>query len=49
MSQRPCFIICFMKTSVTKKYLLIAVKIKNGEDSIITSFFTDKVKTGESI
>jgi len=34
---------------ITKKYLLVAVKVDNGEDFILTSFFTDKIKAGESL
>ena len=36
------------KTPVTKKYLLVAVKVENGEGFILTAFFTDKIKAGET-
>jgi len=39
----------YEKTPVTKKYLLVAVKVENGEGFILTSFFTDKVKAGETL
>lgn len=37
------------KTPVTRKYLMVAVKVENGGGFILTSFFTDKIKTGETI
>lgn len=33
-------------TPVTEKFLLVAVKILNGEGFIVTAFFTDRVKRG---
>jgi hypothetical protein len=39
----------YEKTPVTKKYLLVAVKVENGEGFVLTSFFTDKIKAGESL
>lgn len=39
----------YEQTPVTKKYLLVAVKVDNGEGFILTSFFTDKIKAGESL
>jgi hypothetical protein len=36
-------------TPVTKKYLLVAVKVENGEGFILASFFTDKVEAGECL
>jgi len=32
----------YPKTPVTRKYLMVAVKVENGEGFILTSFFTDK-------
>jgi len=37
------------QTPVTKKYLLVAVKVENGEGFILTAFFTDKIKAGETL
>lgn len=37
------------KTPVAKKYLMVAVKIENGGGFILTSFFTDKIKAGETV
>ena len=39
----------YAKTPVTRKYLMVAVKVENGEGFILTSFFTDKTKVGETI
>ena len=36
----------YAKTPVTRKFLLVVVKVLNGEGFIVTAFFTDKVKTG---
>lgn len=38
----------YEKTPVTKKYLMVAVKVDNGVGFILTSFFTDKIKAGET-
>lgn len=38
----------YEKTPVTKKYLMVAVKVENGEGLILTAFFTDKIKAGET-
>lgn len=39
----------FAKTSVTRKYLIVAVKYIEDDAFIITSFFTDKEKKGTQI
>ncbi len=39
----------YEQTPVTKKYLLVAVKVENGKGFILTSFFTDKVKAGDTL
>ena len=39
----------YEQTPVAKKYLLVVVKIENGEGFILTSFFTDKVKAGDTL
>jgi len=39
----------FEETSVTEKYLMVAMRIFNDEGLILTSYFTDKVKMGEEI
>lgn len=39
----------YEQTPVTKKYLLVAVKVEDGEGFILTSFFTDKAKAGETL
>jgi len=53
MIRMSCSITSYIKlyeqTPVTKKYLLIAVKVENGEGFTLTSFFTDKIKAGESL
>ena len=36
-------------TPVTEKYLLVAVRLFDGSSSIITAFYTDKIKKGASI
>lgn len=36
----------YTKTSVSRKYLLVAVQVLDGEGFIVTAFFTDKVKRG---
>lgn len=38
----------YAKTPVGEKYLLIGVKILLGDAFLITAFFTDKVKKGET-
>ena len=37
------------ETPVTKKYLLVAIKVEESDEFIITPFFTDSVKKGERI
>jgi len=39
----------YANSPVSEKYLLVTVKILNGEGFIVTAFFTDKVKKGELI
>jgi len=39
----------YQKTPVTTKYVLVVVRIMNGEGFIVTAFFTDKIKKGELI
>jgi hypothetical protein len=39
----------FQKTPVSRKYLMVGVKVFNGEALVITSYFTDKIKMGEEI
>ena len=36
----------YTKTPVTRKFLLVAVQVLNGEGFIVTAFFTDKMKKG---
>jgi len=36
----------YINSPVSEKYLLVAVKLLNGEGFIVTAFFTDKVKKG---
>jgi hypothetical protein len=36
----------YAESPVTKKYLLVIVKVLDGEGFIVTAFFTDKVKKG---
>lgn len=35
------------KTPLGQKYLLVGIKISNGEGFVITAFFTDRIKNGE--
>ncbi|MBI4171107.1 MAG: hypothetical protein HY514_05385 [Candidatus Aenigmarchaeota archaeon] len=35
------------KTPVTRKYLLVAVKVLDKEGFVITAFFTEKIKKGD--
>ena len=39
----------FKQTPVTEKYLMVAVTILDNEGSVVTSYFTDRVKMGEEI
>ena len=39
----------YEKTPVTRKYLLVGVKADNGSGFVITAFFTDRIKKGESL
>ena len=39
----------YAKTPVGQKYLLVGVKVFNGEGFVITSFFTDRIKKGEVV
>jgi hypothetical protein len=39
----------YAETPVTEKYLLVAVKVREKDSFIITAFFTDAVKKGETI
>lgn len=39
----------YEKTPVGKKYLLVAVKLTNSEGFVITAFFTDRIKKGETL
>lgn len=39
----------FKKTPVTEKYLMVAVKLLNGEGNVVTCYFTDKIKMGIEI
>lgn len=39
----------YTNTPVTEKYLLVVVKTRVENPFIITSFFTDKIKTGRTI
>lgn len=39
----------YPKTPVTEKYLLVVAKVDSKSPFIITSFFTDKIKSGELI
>jgi len=36
----------YTNSPVSEKYLLVAVKVSDGEGFIVTAFFTDKVKKG---
>jgi hypothetical protein len=37
----------YPKSPVTKKYMLVIVKVLNTKGFIITAFYTDKIKKGE--
>ena len=37
----------YVETSVTEKYLLVAIKIEESDAFILTAFFTDTAKKGE--
>jgi hypothetical protein len=39
----------FDKTPVTRKYLMVGVKLYNNEGTVITSYFTDKIKMGNEV
>lgn len=39
----------YKTTPVTQKYMLVAVKVLNKEGYIITAFYADRIKKGESI
>jgi hypothetical protein len=39
----------YPKTPVTKKYMLVVVKVLNSKGFIITAFYTDEIKKGELI
>jgi len=39
----------FSKTPVSRKYLMVGVRLFNDEGIVITSYFTDKIKMGEEI
>jgi len=39
----------YRKTPVTKKYLLVALKIEEHDAFVLTAFFTDTVKNGERV
>jgi hypothetical protein len=39
----------FDKTPVSRKYLMVGVKLYNNEGTIITGYFTDKVKMGDEV
>ena len=39
----------YIKTSISRKYLLVAAQVLDGEGFIVTAFFTDKVKRGDLI
>lgn len=36
-------------TPVTKKFMLVVVRVLNAEGFIVTAFFTDKIKKGEIV
>ncbi|MEM3608933.1 MAG: hypothetical protein QXV87_01120 [Candidatus Bathyarchaeia archaeon] len=46
MSSTWLFYKFYIKSPVTKKYLLVVVKVLDGEGFIVTAFFTNKVKKG---
>ena len=39
----------FDKTPVSRKYLMVGVRLFNNEGTVITSYFTDKIKMGDEI
>ena len=39
----------YPRSPVTKKYMLVVVKVLNSKGFIITAFYTDKIKKGELI
>jgi len=39
----------YPKTPVTKKYMLVVVKVLNSKGFIITAFYTDEIKKGELV
>lgn len=39
----------YAKTPVTQKFMLVIVKLMNGEGFIVTAFFTDKMKKGDLV
>lgn len=39
----------YPKSPVTKKYMLVVVKLLNRKGFIITAFYTDKIKKGELV
>jgi hypothetical protein len=39
----------FRKTPVSRKYLMVGVRLFNNEGIVITGYFTDKIKMGDEI
>jgi len=39
----------FRKTPVSRKYLMVGVRLFNNKGTVITSYFTDKIKIGDEI
>ena len=39
----------FQKTPVSRKYLMVGVRLFNDEGIVITSYFTDKIKMGDEV
>ncbi len=39
----------FSKTPVGRKYLMVGVRLFNNHGTVITSYFTDKIKMGDEI
>ena len=39
----------FRKTPVSRKYLMVGVRLFNNKGTVITSYFTDKIKMGDEI
>ena len=39
----------FLNTPVSEKYLVVVVKVLNRKGSIITSYFSDRIKRGEIV